>query len=224
MGCLYTPGVATCFHAASRRTERRLLAVACRVEPVVTHPAPPQTRTCAIHASGSSGRASAARARFLLALQSTGCLCTGLVSSLSLPCLLPADALPDGACHPVGRLGLPSPPSPVLCAATTALCPFRGLRLSLAFPIPCLLPCLWRPKRARSRVEAPDHARAFGHPVPHSGHVIKETGGSPTFPRYPSEDLPRSQTPVGSCALALPRPGLLPSGACTPSAFLSVLA
>ena len=26
--------------------------------------------------------------------------------------------------------------------------------------------------------------------------------GSPTFPSYPSEDMPRSQTPVVSCALA----------------------
>ena len=32
---------------------------ALQVEPMVTHPAPPQTRTCAINASGSSGRASA---------------------------------------------------------------------------------------------------------------------------------------------------------------------
>jgi hypothetical protein len=28
-----------------------------RVEPMVTHPAPPQTRTCAINACGSSGKA-----------------------------------------------------------------------------------------------------------------------------------------------------------------------
>src|SRR5262249_26501560 len=39
---------------AGARHERRLLGVACRVEPMVTHPAPPQTRTCAIHAYGSS--------------------------------------------------------------------------------------------------------------------------------------------------------------------------
>ena len=30
----------------------------------------------------------------------------------------------------------------------------------------------------------------------------KETMGSPTFPRSPSDDLPRSPTPVVSCALA----------------------
>jgi hypothetical protein len=34
--------------------QARLEAVAFRVEPVVTQPAPPQTRTCAMNASGSS--------------------------------------------------------------------------------------------------------------------------------------------------------------------------
>ena len=29
-----------------------------------------------------------------------------------------------------------------------------------------------------------------------------ETGGSPKFPSFPSADMPRSQTPVVSCALA----------------------
>ena len=51
---------------AEARNEHRLLAVACRVEPMVTHPAPPQTRTCAINAYGSSSRAAAAP------VQSTG--------------------------------------------------------------------------------------------------------------------------------------------------------
>jgi len=45
---------------------------------------------------------------------------------MSLPCLLPVDALPDGAFPPVGRLGLTSPPSSVLCAATTAALPVSG--------------------------------------------------------------------------------------------------
>ena len=65
----------------------------------------------------------------------------------------------------------------------------------------------------------PDSARAFGHPVPHSGHVVKETDGSPKFPSSPCEDMPRSQTPVVSCALALPHPGLLPSSHWKPSAY-----
>ena len=50
----------------------------------------------------------------------------------------------------------------------------------------------------------------------------KETGGSPQFPDYPSERMPRSQTPVVSRPLALTRTGLLPSGHCIPSAFSPV--
>jgi hypothetical protein len=158
-----------------------------------------------------------------LAPQSTGLPWSGLVSSRSLPCLPPADALPDGAFPPVGRLGLTSPPSPVLCAATTATRPISGSFTCRSFPdtLPASV-CLWCPKRAHGRVEAPDHARAFGHPVPHSGNMLKETGGSPKFPSYPYGCMPRSQTPVVSSTLAIPRPGLLPSGACKPSAFPSL--
>ena len=47
----------------------------------------------------------------------------------------------------------------------------------------------------------------------------KETGGSPEFPGYPSERMPRSQTPVVSRPLALARVGLLPSRRWIPSAF-----
>ena len=50
----------------------------------------------------------------------------------------------------------------------------------------------------------------------------KETGGSPEFPDYPFEHMPRSQTPVVSCTLALARTGLLPSGHWTQSALGSV--
>jgi hypothetical protein len=119
---------------AAATQERRLLGVGCRVEPVVTHPAPPPTRTCAMNASGSSDRAAAAL------LQSPGLPWSGVVSSRALPGLLPAHALPDGACPPVGRLGLPSPPSPVLGPATTAPSPSRGPSLVARSPIPCLLP------------------------------------------------------------------------------------
>jgi hypothetical protein len=40
---------------AGAKNERRLLRVGFRVEPVLTHPALPPTRTCAMNASGSSG-------------------------------------------------------------------------------------------------------------------------------------------------------------------------
>ncbi len=50
----------------------------------------------------------------------------------------------------------------------------------------------------------------------------KETGGSPEFPGYPSERMPRSQTPVVSRPLAITQAGLLPSRQCTLSALAPV--
>jgi hypothetical protein len=88
--------------------------------------------------------------------QSTGVLVSGLVSSTSLPCVLPADALPDGAFPPVGRLGVTSPPSLVLCAATTAALPISGSFTcrwfpdTLPAPVVCGLPLglaiWWKPQ------------------------------------------------------------------------------
>jgi len=46
-----------------------------------------------------------------------------------------------------------------------------------------------------------------------------ETGGSPEFPGYPFEHMPRSQTPVVSRPLALAPTGLLPSTGWTSSAL-----
>jgi hypothetical protein len=145
-----------------------------------------------------------------------------LVSAESLSCVGPLHALPDVAFPPVGRSGLTSPPSAVLCDATTATCPSRGPSLVARSPIPCvLLSVCGLPEGLVVWSKRPEHARAFGHPVPQSGLCVKETDGSPKFPSFPSEDMPRSQTPVVSCALAIAHPGLLPSGACKPSAFLS---
>ena len=151
--------------------------------------------------------------------QSTGMLLSGLVSSKSLPCLLPVDALPDGAFPPVGRLGLTSPLSSVLCAATTATSPSQGASLVARRP-DTLRASLVRglPEGLMTRSKRPGHARAFGHPVPLIRVFNKETSGSPKFPSYPYVRMPRSQTPVVSCALAIAYPGLLPSSACKPSA------
>ena len=52
-----------------------------------------------------------------------------------------------------------------------------------------------------------------------SGSADKETTGSPKFPSSPSDAMPRSQTPVGSRSLAIPRAGLLPSARSTASAL-----
>ena len=100
----------------------------------------------------------------------------------------------------MGPLGLGSPPSTVLCDATTATCPSRGPSLVARSPIPCVLPSVCGlPAGLVTWSKRPDNARAFGHPVPQSGNIVKEPGGSPKFPSSPCEDMPRSQTPVASC-------------------------
>jgi len=75
--------------------------------------------------------------------------------------------MPGVAFPPVGPVGLGSPLSSVLCAAKTATLPISGRFACRSLPdtSPASV-CLWFPLRAHGRVEAPDHARAFGHPVP----------------------------------------------------------
>ena len=131
--------------------------------------------------------------------------------------------MPGIAFPPVGPVGLRSPPSSVRCFAKSASLPLSGRFACRS--LPDTLPASarsWCPSRAPARVEAPDHARACGRPVPQSGHMVKERGGSPTFPSAPFACMPHSPTPVVPSALALTRLGLLPSGACNPSAFPSV--
>src|SRR5712691_4604998 len=93
-----------------------------------------------------------------------------------------------------------------------------SLRLSLASRYLACFRRLWCPLRARGQEEAPGHARPLVTRSPYSGSVVKETDGSPKFPSSPSEDMPRSQTPVVSSILAKTHLGLLPSSACKPSA------
>ena len=83
----------------------------------------------------------------------------------------------------------------------------------------CVPPGLRQGRFAR-RLRRTVGARVLVAPVtPLPAFTPKETGGSPEFPGYPSERMPRSQTPVVSRTLALSRPGLLPSGHWIPSAF-----
>ena len=138
------------------------------------------------------------------------------------------------SCSPVGRdarLHLPSSGSLGLRFPTfdgTMFCEdchtarLRSLRLSLAsrylacFRCVCGFPC-----GLVAGVEATPSRQGLWSPGPPIRGCGKETDGSPTFPSYPFAYMPRSQTPVVSRTLALARPGLLPSGACTPSAFPS---
>ena len=104
--------------------------------------------------------------------------------------------MPGFSFPPVGRLGLASPPSPVLCAATTALLPLSESFACRSFPdtmrasavrgIPYGLAAWWKPQ---------DDARAFGHPVPSSGHCA-----------WRQVALPRSRaTPMDTCPALRPR-------------------
>ena len=80
-----------------------------------------------------------------------------------------------------------------------------------------------RQARLAHRPHPAANARVLVAPVTRNPVVSpKETGGSPEFPDYPSERMPRSQTPVVSRPLALSQTGLLPSGHWIPSAFRPV--
>jgi hypothetical protein len=80
----------------------------------------------------------------------------------------------------------------------------------------------WCPQRARGLGEAPRSRQGLGSPGPPSRELCTETGGSPKFPSDPCAAMPRSQPPVVACALAIPHPGLRPSGACKASAFAAI--
>ena len=126
-----------------------------------------------------------------LAPQSTGLPWSGLVSSMSLPCLPPADALPDGAFPPVGRLGLTSPPSPVLCAATTATVPFSGRFACRSLPdtLPasavCGVPYGLVTRRKLQGTPGPLVTRS-----PHSGYETRRQAALPSSRVPPMDPCP----------------------------------
>ena len=129
--------------------------------------------------------------------------------------------MPDQAFPPVGRLGLTSPRSPVLCLATTATCPSRCPVLPLVHRYLACSFCSCPRLRASSSgfwsfTLMPG---LLGLPVRLFRFVYQESFGSPKFPGYPLELMPCSLTPVVSSALALARSGLLPSATMNTSAF-----
>jgi len=119
------------------------------------------------------------------------------VSSTSLPCLPPADALPDGAFPPVGRLGLTSPPSPVRCAATTATLPVSGSFTCRSFPdtLPASV-VHGVPDGLVARMEAPRPRQGLWSPGP----PLRELSSRRQVA------LPRSRVPpVKTCPALRPR-------------------
>ena len=104
--------------------------------------------------------------------------------------------MPGVAFPPVGPVGLSSPPSPVLCSAKTAPCPSQDTSLVARVPIPCLFLCVRGvPLGLVVWSKLPNHARAFDHPVPHSGY------GTRRQVALPSSRVP----PVKTCPALRPR-------------------
>ena len=134
--------------------------------------------------------------------------------------------MPDLAFPPVGRLGLTSPPSSVLCSATTATCPFRCPTLSLAHRY---LACSFRscPRLLASSLTLRNLcANAWptwspGTPFPGCWQGNKWLSQVPRLPFLNSCPALRPRwCPAHS---PLTYPGLLPSATMTTSAFPSIL-
>ena len=131
--------------------------------------------------------------------------------------------MPGVAFPPVGPLGLGSPPSPVLCAAKTTPCPSRVASLVARFPIPCLLHGVRVvPRGLVAWWTPPGHARAFGRPVPRSGHGARRQVVLPSSRVTPLKTCPALRPRWCPAHSPLSHTGLLPSGACKPSAFPSI--
>ena len=127
--------------------------------------------------------------------------------------------MPGVACPPVGPVGLGSPPAAVRCAAQTATLPISGRFARRARPdtSPASVRA-WCPWWAHDPVEAPTTPGPLVARSPHPGVWSRREMA-----------LPRSRvTPLKTCPALRPRwcpahspvshTGLLPSGACTPSA------
>jgi len=105
--------------------------------------------------------------------------------------------MPGVAFPPVGPLGLGSPPSQVLCSATTTSLPVSGrFAWSLASRyLACFRGVRGVPHGLATWWKLPGHARAFGRPVPLSGNVARR-----------QVVLPRSHvTPMHACPALRPR-------------------
>ena len=150
-------------HQARREAgaQRTLYAVACRVEPMVTHPAPPQIRTCAINAYGSSSRAAAA----LGAVQwgSGDTIGEHRVSLVYLTHWKPCSTSPSLPWVPWALV-----PHFHRYYATLRLppVPLGSLHLSLASRYLACSSRSWCPHRARCLVEAPRRRQGLWSPGP----------------------------------------------------------
>ena len=169
---------------------------------MVTHPAPPQTRTCARHACGSSGRAAA-----------TQTCCPGGAGdtlgerSVSLVYRPHQNAPPDVACPPVARLGLTAPRAAGRCDATPATWPSQGPALGRAGPDTVGAPHVRGvPRGLVGWSKRPDHARALGHPVPPCRDAPPGDRGLSHVPAFPRGRHAPLSAPAGGRRTGPPAP------------------
>jgi hypothetical protein len=136
------------------------------------------------------------------------------VRPASLPSVLPDKRAARRRLPSRGSLGPRCP----TCPTSPRRLPALGTMVRSDSPLPRSGRCAWRslpdtapasrrswcPPGARGRGDAPRSRQGLWSPGPPRRLWCPETGGSPTVPSSPGDDLPRSQPPVGSCALALP--------------------
>jgi hypothetical protein len=118
-------------------------------------------------------------------------------------------------------LGLPSPPSPVLCSATTVPCPSRVASRVARSPIPCRLPRFVSLLQARWPPGAADQrpgSWAAGTPaLPAS--VTRRHLALPSSRALPVTPCPALRPRWNPASLALAHSGLPPSARSSASAF-----
>ena len=150
-----------------------------------------------------------------------GCLLRRVVGSMSFPSFLPTTRYTRPRLPSSGSLGSHFP---------TFYGTMLGYDYQLSFSMPFVLwspiPCLFL--RFVSSLQARQRSGTLaltpgllGLPVRLFRVVDKETTGSPKFPGYPLEYMPRSSTPMVSYTLALTHPRLLPSVPMMTSVFPS---
>ena len=167
-----------------------------------------------------------ARIRFLKqslsypSILSSGGVVTRLASAAPLSCLVPTGTLcPTSPSLPgVAWVSLPHFPR-YYAPLRLPPVPLGVLCLSLVPRYRACFRCSWCPIRARRLVEAPDVARVFGHPVPHSGSCARRQMALPSSRVPPVKTCPALRPRWCPERSPVTRPGLLPSSACKPSAY-----
>ena len=167
---------------------RNMAALRCRVEPAVTQPAPPQTRTCAINAYGSSGKAFCYPYRS--AVRGGDTIGELKVSLVGQPTARSARRrLPSR-----GSLGSPFPTFPGPLRRYDCPLPLSGRFACRSLPAPLSASSLFvflSARRAGGSSLTTPGLLVSRYPSS-SGGCDKETDGSLQFPNYPCEGMPRS--------------------------------